>query len=147
MLFFKKYMNPKQFLLLGGSVLILVGILGFVGIIGPTSEKSIFGSAWWFDMAENWAHLIIGIVGLVGAFILPAGLQKAVVLLLGVLGLIVGIYSAVVSPTLLGANLENPADTVLHIAVGAWALFAAMKGGMAMNSSMNQPMNQPKMPM
>lgn len=140
-------MNPKQFLLLGGSVLVLVGVLGFVGVIGPTSEKSLFGSTWWFDDAENWAHLVIGIVGIIGAFILPAGLQKAVVLLLGVFGLIVGIYSGVVSTSFLGANLENPADTILHIAVGAWALFAALKGGMAANSPMAQPMSQPKMPM
>ena len=141
-------MNPKQFLLLGGIVLVLVGVLGFIGVIGPTSERSLFGSAWWFDMAENWAHLIIGIVGIAGVFILPAGLQKVVVLLLGVVGLVVGIYSGVVSTSLLGANLENPADTVLHIAVGAWALFAALKGG-AEASSMSPPMNQnqPKMPM
>lgn len=125
----------------------LVGVLGIIGIIGPTSEKSLFGSNWWFDMPENWAHLVIGIVGIIGAFILPAGLQKAVVLLLGVFGVVVGIYSALGNANLLGANLENPADTVLHIAVGAWALIAALKGGMAMNSSMNQPMNQPKMPM
>lgn len=128
-------------------MLVLVGVLGFVGIIGPTGEKSLFGPTWWFDDAENWAHLVIGIVGIIGAFILPASLQKAVVLLLGVFGLIVGIYSGVVSTSLLGANLENPADTILHIAVGAWALFAALKGGMAGNSSMNQPMTQPKMPM
>jgi hypothetical protein len=139
-------MNPKQFLLLGGIVLVLVGVLGFIEVIGPTSEQSLFGSAWWFDMPENWAHLIIGIVGIIGSFILPAGLQKAVVLLLGVFGLVVGIYSGVVSTSLLGANLENPADTVLHIAVGAWALFAALKGGMAAATT-SQPMSQPRMPM
>lgn len=140
-------MNPKQFLLIGGIVLVLVGVLGFMGIIGPTSERSLFGSNWWFDMPENWTHLVIGIVGIIGAFILPAGLQKAVVLLLGVFGVVVGIYSALGNANFLGANLENPADTVLHIAVGAWALIAALKGGMATNSSMNQPMSQPKMPM
>jgi ABC-type Fe3+-siderophore transport system permease subunit len=46
--------NPKQFLTIGGAVLLLVGILGFIGIIGPDAN-SIFGSAWYFDNAENIA--------------------------------------------------------------------------------------------
>ena len=37
------------------------------------------------------------------------------------------IYSAFVSTTFLGANLGNPADTVLHLAVGIWALWAGMQ--------------------
>ena len=120
-------MNPKQFLILGGAVLVLVGILGMVGIIGPTPSASIFGSAWWFDTPENWAHLLLGIVGLIAAFVFPASLQKPLVILLGVVGLFFAFYSAFVNMSFLGANLENPADTVLHLAVGAWALFAGFK--------------------
>jgi len=37
-------MNPKQFLQIGGIILVLVGILGFF-VIGPTPEKSLFGGA------------------------------------------------------------------------------------------------------
>ena len=73
-------MNPKQFLTIGGVVLVLLGILGFVNVIGPTSEVSIFGSAWWFDNAENWAHLILGIVALLAAFALPGTAQKPLVM-------------------------------------------------------------------
>lgn len=121
-------MNSKQFLILGGIVLVLVAVLGMVGVIGPTAEQSIFGSNWWFDAAENWAHLVLGIVALIAAFVLPANMQKPLVILVGLLALVVGVYSAAVSTMLLGANLENPADTVLHIAVGLWALLAAMMG-------------------
>lgn len=119
-------MNPKQFLILGGSVLILVGLLGFWGIIGPTSAKSIFGANWWFDNGENWAHLLLGVVGLIAAFVLPAMAQKGLVLILGVVGVLVGVYSLAIGPEFFGANLENPADTVLHLAVGAWALWASL---------------------
>lgn len=131
-------LTPKGFLKLGGIVLILVGILGFAGIIGPMSENSIFGNFWWFDNAENWAHLILGIVGLVAAFVLPAGIQKMLVMVLGIVGIIVGVYSLLIAQKLGPANLENPADTVLHLVVGVWALVASMKkpfSGM-MSSSM-----------
>ena len=119
-------MNPKQFLQIGGAVLVLVGILGFAGLIGPTSEVSIFGSTWWFDNGENWAHLLLGIVGIAASFILPAGLQKGLVLILGVVGVLVALYN-VFSTELLGANLESPADLLLHLVVGAWALFAGSR--------------------
>ncbi|MBI1971445.1 MAG: hypothetical protein HYS52_01180 [Candidatus Wildermuthbacteria bacterium] len=120
-------MNPKQFLQIGGAVLAVVGVLGMVGVLGPTAEQSIFGEAWWFDNAENWAHLVLGIVALAAAFAIGASMQKTLVLLVGIVGVLVGLYGFV-SPTLLGANLQNPADNILHIAVGLWALWA-WKGG------------------
>lgn len=124
-------MNAKQFLLIGGIVLILVAILGFIGVIGPDATKSIFNEAWVFDNAENWAHLVLGIVGVIGSFILPTSIQKPIVLLLGIIGVVVGLYSLFGPVTegknLLGAQLQNPADTILHIVVGIWALWAAMR--------------------
>jgi hypothetical protein len=135
-------MNPKQFLIIGGAVLVLVGVLGFVGVIGPTADKSIFGQTWWFDNAENWAHLVLGVVGLAAAFVLPGSLQKPLVMLLGVVGILVALYN-LYSTNLLGANLESPADLILHLVVGVWALWASLKkqGGMAMGSpNMGSPM-------
>ncbi|OGY79647.1 MAG: hypothetical protein A3B74_02645 [Candidatus Kerfeldbacteria bacterium RIFCSPHIGHO2_02_FULL_42_14] len=124
-------MNAKQFLLIGGIVLILVAILGFAGVIGPEAAQSIFKQSWFFDNAENWAHLVLGIVGVIGSFILPATLQKPIVLLLGIVGVVVGLYSLFGPVTegnnLLGAQLQNPADTILHIVVGIWALWAAKR--------------------
>ncbi len=113
----------------------LVGILGFIGLIGPTATDSIFGNAWWFDNGENWAHLILGIVGFASAFILPATAQRALVMLLGIIGVLIGIYSFF-NQSFLGANLENPADSLLHLVVGAWALIASRKGSAAGSSSM-----------
>ncbi len=118
-------MNSKQFLSVGGAVLILVAILGFFGIIGPTPEQSVFGPAWWFDNGENWAHLIIGAAGLIAAFVLPGNLQKILTIVVGIVAVVVGLYSLIISTSFFGANLENPLDTILHLAVGAWALLAA----------------------
>lgn len=130
-------LQPKGFLTVGGAVLLVVGLLGYLGIlIGPTPAQSIFGAAWYFDNAENLAHTVLGIAGLAAAFIFPAMLQKWLVALLGVLGVVVGIYSLMgpvtMGQNLLGAQLQNPADTILHLVVGAWALYAAFMGSKKM---------------
>lgn len=118
-------MNPKKFLLAANAILIITAALGFLGIIGPTPDKSVFGVNWWFNNVENWTHLVIGLVALVGAFALPAKFQRILVILIGVLAVIVGLWSLLISSSFLGTNLENPADTIFHLALGAWALISA----------------------
>jgi len=117
-------LTPKKFLQVGGAILLVVGILGYIGVIGPSADKSIFGNFWWFDNAENIAHTVLGIAGLVASAIFPASLQRSLVIVLGIMGIIVGVYNFGGSQ-LLGANLESPADLILHLVVGAWAIFAA----------------------
>lgn len=118
-------MNAKQWLILGGAVLVLVAVLGMVGVIGPTADQSIFGDFWVFTDPENYAHLVLGIAGLISAFVLPTTLQKYLVYILGVVALLFGVYSGFISNDFYGASLENPADTILHLAVGVWAFYAA----------------------
>ncbi len=116
-------MTPRTFLLVGGVVLVAVGILGMAGIIGPTPADSPFGDNWWFDNGENWAHTILGVVALIAAYLFPAGIQRFLTLVVGIVGIAFGIYS-IFTQDFLGANLENPADTILHFVVGAWALLS-----------------------
>ncbi len=59
---------------------------------------------------------------------------------LGVVGLFFGIYGFVVAgapePNTFGlANLESPADNLLHLVVGAWALYAAFMGRARMTTA------------
>lgn len=124
---FAHTVNPKQFLLIGGIILVLVGVLGFVGVLGPTPDASIFGAAWWFDNAENWAHLVLGIVALVLAYVTGPSIQRPIVMLLGIVGVLVGLYSFLGYSMFLGANLENPLDSILHLVVGIWALWASWR--------------------
>ena len=127
-------MNPKQFLIIGGIVLVLVGILGFVGVLGPTEGQSIFGSNWWFDNGENWAHLLGGIVALIAVFTVGPKFQKPLVLIVGLVSLafgILGFFLPSTVPNFLSTTLENPLDTLLHIIVGLWALLS-LKGAKSM---------------
>lgn len=117
-------LSPKGFLQIGGIILVLLGILGFF-LIGPTSD-SLFGESWYFDNAENWAHLVLGIVALAVAYgVKDAGTQKAITMVVGIVALLVGIYGFF-TPGLLGANLQNPLDNILHLVVGVWGLAASM---------------------
>ena len=120
-----KFFTSTNFLKVGGLVLVVVGLAGFMGLIGPTAGQSIFGSFWWFDNAENWAHLVLGIVGLLVAFVLPVSLHKPIALLVGVLAVFFALYN-LFATSFLGANLESPADLVLHTVVGIWALYSGL---------------------
>jgi len=117
-------MNPKSFLFIGGIILAAVGILGFIGVLGPTSENSIFGSAWWFDNVENWAHLVLGIVALIVRYAMGEMIQKTITLLVGLLAAVATLSGFLAGPYFLGANLQNPLDNILHLAVAVWALWS-----------------------
>lgn len=127
---FKNILTPRGFLTVGGVVLVLLGVLGMVGVIGPTPDKSLFGAFWWFDSAENVAHLVLGVVALAAVYLIKdAGVHKLLVILVGLLGLVVGLYNLLGDNTLLlSANLESPADLVLHLVVGVWGLYAGLMG-------------------
>ena len=120
-------MNARQFLKLGGLVLVIVGILGFIpGIIGPTPSQSIFGSNWYFDNYENGAHVVLGVVAILAGYYLPVLWQRYLTGLVAIIALFAGLFSIAGSAVLLGANLENPLDTILHLVVGAWAAVAVI---------------------
>src|SRR5712691_3178965 len=111
-------MNPKQFLTIGGAVLLLLGIVGVLGVF--SKDRTSF---FWLDSGENWAHLFLGVVALAAVFV--PGLNSAlapyykwIVVLVGVLALFFGVYGFIVAgnaePNTFGvANLESPADNLL----------------------------------
>lgn len=130
---FNSILTPRGFLNVGGIVLVLLGLLGYV-VIGPTAQQSVFGDFWWFDSVENIAHLVLGVVALLLVYVLKdASLQKWVTVLVGALALVVGLLNFQGNNYMVvGANLESPADLVLHLAVGVWGLYAGFIGGKTM---------------
>lgn len=116
-------MNPKQFLTIVGAVLVLVGVLGFVGVLGPTENQSVFGSLWWFDTGENVAHTVLGLVALGAAFVLDAKMQRMLTMVFAVVTVFFGLYGFVSANAFGLANLESPLDNILHLGIGAWATY------------------------
>jgi hypothetical protein len=88
----------------------------------------------YLDAGENVAHTGLGIIAIAAAYLLKdANLQKWLVVAVGLLALFFTVYGFAVagnaSPNTFGiSNLENPADDILHLVVGVWALGAAFLG-------------------
>lgn len=124
-------MNPKQFLTIGGAILVLLGIVGLLGVFNQTATPWF-----WLDTGENVAHLFLGAVALAAVFVpglnsALAPYYKPIVILVGIIALFFGVYGFVVAgaaaPNTFGlTNLESPADNLLHLIVGVWALAAAL---------------------
>jgi hypothetical protein len=83
-------MNPKQFLTWGGVILVLLGIYGFF-------DADVPGSAFYLDSAENYAHLILGIVAIVAARSLSDSAQRSLTLVVGIVAIIFAVWGYVVA--------------------------------------------------
>jgi hypothetical protein len=124
--------TPKGFLTYGGVILLVLGILGFVALNDANAYPNFY-----LDSGENIAHTGLGIIAL--AIVFVPGLNtmfepyyRWIVILLGIVSLFFAVYGFIVAgnpaPNTFGlANLENPFDNVLHLVVGAWALYAAWR--------------------
>ena len=122
--------TPRGFLIVGGAVLLVLGILGFFILKDPSV------SFFWLDNSENYAHILLGAVALAAVFV--PGLNTAlepyyrwIVILVGVIALFFGVYGFLLpagSPTAQNtfglSNLEL-GDNLLHLVVAAWAFLAA----------------------
>lgn len=119
-------MNPKQFLQIGGGILLVLGLVGYAGVFSDT--KSLF----YLDNGENVAHTVLGVVAIGASFVLKDAMyQKWLVAIVGITALAFAIIGFAVAgsaaPNLGVANLESPADDILHLVVGIWALVAAFR--------------------
>jgi hypothetical protein len=118
-------MNPRQFLQTGGAILIVLGVVGY---LVPMVGTLITFSPW-----ENHAHTVLGVVALIAVQLFSGDIQKWLVALVGVVALYFGVIGFMVAggaaPNYYGiVQLDNPVDNLLHLVVGAWALFAAFGG-------------------
>ena len=117
-------MRPRQFLVLAGTVLIIIGLAGAMGFLASISQASVFNPPYWI----NWVHLSFGVVVLAIAAAGGRTLQNAFALVAGILGSALG-----VSGLLLGSyaanrykmpELADPSEHLAHLTVGVLALWA-----------------------
>jgi hypothetical protein len=135
-----KYLSVKGFLFYGGIVLIIVGILSYLPF--TNASGSIFGAFWWFDGTEGIVHILLGVVAIAASYILSGDLARWLVIVVGVVSLLFAVYGLFLpqgpigAANIAGANLESPMDSILHLVVGVWALYAAFVAKPAMSRAM-----------
>ena len=122
---------PRLFLTLGGFVLLLLGIVGYLNVFSESATP-----AFWLDGGENLAHTVLGLVALAAVFVPGLNMALApyyrwIVGLVGVLALFFAAYGFIqagaAAPNTFGvANLENPSDNLLHLVVGIAAIAAVL---------------------
>ena len=122
--------TPRGFLMVGGVVLLVVGLLGFVILKDPTL------SFFWLDNSENYAHVGLGVIALAALYVpglnsMLAPYYRWIVILVGLIALFFGVYGFILpagspaAPNTFGlANLEL-GDNLLHLVIAAWAFLAA----------------------
>ena len=126
-------MYPRLFLSAGGSVLLLLGVVGYATLFTEAGSPSF-----WLDGTENLAHTAVGLVA-IGAAFMPgriaamARYQRWIAALIALIALFLGVYGFLLPagssahPNAFGvANLESPADNLLHLVVGTVALASVL---------------------
>ena len=125
--------TPRGFLMTGGTVLLVLGLLGFV-ILNGSPQQSLLGSFFWLDNSENIAHVALGVVALAALYVpgLNSALEpyyKWIVILVGLIALFFGVYGFLVAgaatPNTFGLTNLELGDNLLHLIVAAWAFLAA----------------------
>lgn len=124
-------MKFRHYIVLISSFAFAQSIASFLGFSGPLPENSLFGSAWYFDNVENIAHTAFGVVGIAIGLSNSFVWQKRFGYALAATALVVGGASATgpvtEGVTILGASLQNPADTLLHLIAGGLTLYLTIK--------------------
>jgi hypothetical protein len=125
-------LTPRRFLILGGSVLIVLGILGLTGILGKVSAASFFRPPYWI----NWFHLTLGSLVLTVGRTGNSRLQSGFALMAAIVGTTIGtlglVFGAAAANRFGIAELADPSDHVAHLLVGltaSWALFTHRSPG------------------
>ena len=116
--------RPRQFLLLGGTLLVILGLAGVAGLLGSISQASLFNPPYWI----NWFHLMFGIIVFAIAFAGGRTLQSAMTLAAGGLGSTLGLsgllFGSYAAKRYNMPDLADPSDHFGHLTVGVLALWA-----------------------
>lgn len=123
------YFTPRMFLIAGGAVLLLLGIVGFLDIFTLKAYP-----AFYLDSAENVAHVGLGVIALAAVYLpglnsMLAPYYRWIVVLVGVIALFFGLYGFVVggaaAPNTFGLSNLETSDNIIHLVVAAWAFASA----------------------
>src|SRR5688572_13935865 len=119
-------MDPKRFLLIGGSVLVTAGTLGITGLFGRISSAAFFHPPSWI----NWVHLFFGLFLLASSVWAAPKWQSLLALGGAVAGLTLGLGGFLLGGWAAGRfnmpELADATDHFAHLLVGVLASAGSM---------------------
>jgi len=114
----------RNFLMWVGYVLIVLGILGFIRVLGPTAQHSIFGNFWWMSSQVDLIYIVSGIVSLFSAYVLPENIVQMVTYAIGVVAFFVGLYGLFWATKIFTVPLEGAIGNLINLLIGVWGLWS-----------------------
>lgn len=115
---------PRKFLEVIGYIFIVGAILGFIGVLGPTSSNSIFGAFWWLSYPVSLIYLVTGIVSVYSAYAMADEIVVPLAFTIGVVGFFVGLYGLVWSSRIMGINLPGGLGGLFNLIVGGYGVWS-----------------------
>jgi hypothetical protein len=116
--------NVVRFLACGGTMLVILGLTGVLGLLGSLSRASLFNPPYWI----NWFHLLFGAFVLAVAVTGNKRLQFGLALLAALAGTMLGLVGLAFGPHAAAHNgmlrLPDTSDPLAHLAVGVLAILA-----------------------
>jgi hypothetical protein len=115
--------TPARFLLVGGSVLIVLGLSGILEISGSLSRSDLLNPPYWI----NWLHLSVGAAAALVALKGNPNIQRGMALVPAVLASTLGIGGLASSLYAWHGKASEPLDLsepIAHICVGTMASWA-----------------------
>ena len=119
-----KHWSVVRLLACGGTMLVILGLTGVLGLLGSISRADLFHEPNWI----NWLHLSFGLFVLTVAMVGSRKLQIGLALLaafagsaLGFVGLIFASYAAVRYRISQSIDISDP---IAHLTVGLLAIWA-----------------------
>jgi hypothetical protein len=114
----------KNFLVWIGYITIILGILGFIHVLGPTPQTSIFGSFWWMDGQVSLIYIMGGIVSLFTAYVMPDNVVELITYGIGAVAFFVGLYGLFWAPRVFSVPLEGVIGNLIMFLFGVWGLWS-----------------------
>jgi len=115
-------MCPSEYARVAGTGLLVLALLGFGFLLGPTVEQSLLGEIWWLDISEVIFYAVLG-VALLNASFMAAERERPIVLFSGWFLFFLSIWGFFVSETVYGMHIETT-QSLLYLVLWAWSLFA-----------------------
>jgi hypothetical protein len=115
--------TPARFLLVGGTVLIVLGLSGILGISESLSRSDLLNPPYWI----NWLHLSVGASGALVALKGSPNIQRGMAFVPAVLASALGICGLAWNLYRWYGQVSEPLDLsepIAHICVGTMASWA-----------------------